>query len=161
MVRSAVWLDGGTREAVHRFKYDGWWRLSDSMALTMQRLAPLEDAGLLVPIPLSGRRRRTRGYNQSEHLAKALARLTGLAVDAGCLQRVRESGSQTALSPQARRANVAGAFAASPAAGDRLILVDDVFTTGATLVAASEALKSAGARAVVAVTFARARRLLG
>jgi ComF family protein len=160
-VRSAVWLDGGTRQAVHRLKYDGWWRLSESIALAMQRLGPLRGGGLLVPIPLSARRRRKRGYNQSEHLARGLAQLTGLSVDPNRLRRIREAGSQTALSPQVRRANVAGAFHASPSAGVRVVLVDDVFTTGATLSAAAEALTAAGAHEVVAVTFARARRLLG
>jgi ComF family protein len=111
---------------------------------------------VLVPIPLGPRRLRERGYNQAEALARALGRASGLRVDAAVLRRARETRSQTALAPTARAANVAGAFMASPTQGARLVLVDDVCTTGATLVAAARALRAAGAARVEAVTFARA-----
>ncbi len=183
-VRSAVWLDGGAREAAHRLKYDGWWRVADSMADAMRHLAPLTGrvslvptipsavpsippalsaaVPRLVPIPLGARRRRVRGYNQSERIASALGVRLGLPVHEAILTRVRDTGTQTALTPEARRANVAGAFRADltelPAGGAtaRFVLVDDVFTTGATLVAAAAALIDAGAAEVEAVTFARA-----
>jgi predicted amidophosphoribosyltransferase len=76
------------------------------------------------------------------------------------LERVRETPTQTALTPEARHANVAGAFRAGKVAGLHLVLVDDVFTTGATLVAAGAALAQAGASRVDAVTFARANQEL-
>ena len=80
---------------------------------------------------------------------------------ADILSRRRETETQTALTPDARRANVAGAFAARPAAGLRVVLVDDVFTTGATLAEAAAALHAAGADRVEAVTFGRAVELVG
>lgn len=177
-VRSAVWLDGPARQAAHRLKYDGWWRIADAMAGAMRELEPLTGRISLVPVPLGARRLRRRGYNQSERIAAALGGLLGVPVLTTLLARVRETGTQTALAPDARYANVYGAFqAGAPAAaqrrgdakdivgaGDgstakstgRLVLVDDVFTTGATLAAAASALAAAGAAQVDAVTFARA-----
>ena len=110
-----------------------------------------------MPVPLAAKRLRDRGYNQSEHLARALGRLVAKPVRIDALKRVRETPTQTALTPEARLANVAGAFRAAGVQGSRVVLVDDVFTTGATLVAAAAALRKAGAAEVNAVTFARAR----
>jgi ComF family protein len=159
-VRSAVWLDGSARAVAHRLKYDGWWRAADAMADAMvpaaRGLEPLTGQVSLVPIPLGARRQRDRGYNQSERLAAALGRRLGLPVRPELLTRARETRSQTALTPEERRANVEGAFEAAPAGGLAVILVDDVFTTGATLVAAAGALIGAGVARVEAVTFARA-----
>jgi ComF family protein len=154
--RSAVWLDQSARTAVHRLKYEGWSRAAEGMAEAMQRLEPLTGQVTLIPIPLGARRLRERGYNQSERIADALGRLVRLPVRADLLQRVRETRTQTALTPEARHANVSGAFHAGPAPGLALVLVDDVFTTGATLAAAGAALAEAGAARVEAVTFARA-----
>lgn len=160
-VRSAVWLDAGARACVHALKYQGWWRVAEAMALAMRTLAPLERGVVLVPIPLGSRRHRRRGYNQSERLASALATLTGGVVHGELLRRARETRSQTALTPEQRSANIAGAFAAPAAVrGMRVVLVDDVFTTGATLLDAARALRASGATGVDAVTFARAGVLL-
>jgi ComF family protein len=155
-VRSAVWLEDGARRAVHQLKYDGWHGVAPALAEAMRRLEPLEAGSVLLPIPLGRRRLRERGYNQAEALARALGRAAGLRVETGALRRARETRSQTALAPAARTANVEGAFMASPTRGARLVLVDDVCTTGATLVAAARALRAAGAARVEAVTFARA-----
>lgn len=155
--RSAVWLDDGARQAIHQLKYGDWPRLADSLALPMHRLEPLTLPGVLVPIPLGAGRARHRGYNQAERLARALADRTGAAVNPELLRRVREAPSQTVLSPAARRANIAGAFEAAAAVEARVVLVDDVFTTGATLAEAASALVEAGASRIEAVTFARAR----
>lgn len=154
--RSAVWLEDSARDAVHRLKYEGWTRAADAMAQAMRRLEPLTVGVSLIPVPLGGRRLRERGYNQSERIAAALGVCTGLAVRTDLLQRVRETRTQTALTPEARHANVAGAFQAGAVKGLELVLVDDVFTTGATLSAAGAALAAAGAARVEAVTFARA-----
>ncbi|HYT83618.1 MAG TPA: phosphoribosyltransferase family protein [Gemmatimonadales bacterium] len=169
MVRSAVWLTAGAREAVHALKYRGLPRIADDLAAVMARPAPAGDEpSVLVPIPLAARRLRQRGYNQSEWLAAALGRRWQLPVRSDLLSRVRETATQTALTPETRLANVAGAFATRNAeVGTRnssafrvptsgLILVDDVFTTGATLAEAARALEQAGAQRVYGVTFGRA-----
>jgi ComF family protein len=155
-VRSAVWLEGSARDAVHQLKYEGWSRVAEAMAEGMRGLEPLTGQVSLIPIPLGARRQRQRGYNQSERIAAALGSRIGAPLQANLLQRVRETRTQTALTPEARHANVAGAFRAEPVNGLELVLVDDVFTTGATLAAAAAALSAAGARRVDAVTFARA-----
>jgi ComF family protein len=132
------------------------------MADAMRTLAPLTGRPILIPIPLGARRRHRRGYNQSERLAAALAGRVGGRVREDLLARRRETPTQTALTPEERQANVAGAFVASPGARRlALVLVDDVFTTGATLAEAATALLRAGAVEVHAVSFARARQTVG
>jgi ComF family protein len=156
--RSAVWLDEPARRSVHALKYDGWWRVTEAMAEPMAAEVAGTGEWILAPVPLSAGRERRRGYNQAARLAEALARRVGWRWRNDLLQRVRETPTQTALTPHARAANVAGAFRAEPSAvaGLRVLVVDDVFTTGATLTAAAHALDAAGAGAVAGVTFARA-----
>jgi competence protein ComFC len=171
--RSAVWLDAGAREAVHALKYGGLPRIAAELAAAMADLAvPRLDSAWLVPVPLGPARAKERGYNQSERLARALSRRWRRPV-VELLARTRETATQTALTPEARLANVAGAFQLR--IGDRglrisserlesaihnpksaIVLVDDVFTTGATLAEAARALEQAGAGTVLAVTFGRA-----
>jgi len=172
-VRSAVWLDAGAREAVHALKYGGLPRIATELAGAMAGLeVPGIESAWLVPVPLGRARLRTRGYNQSERLARALGRRWRRPV-VDLLVRTRDTAAQTALTPEARLANVAGAFqvrigdcglrisserleSAIRNPKSTLILVDDVFTTGATLAEAARALERAGAGTVSAVTFGRA-----
>jgi ComF family protein len=154
--RSAVWLDDGARRAVHLLKYDGWWRLAEAMARVMTRLEPLTGEVSLMAVPLAARRLRARGYNQAQSLAAALSAQCGAPLSRARLVRVRETTTQTELAPELRAVNVAGAFRAEGVRGVRVVLVDDVFTTGATLRAAARALVAAGAAQVDAVTFGRA-----
>jgi ComF family protein len=155
-VRSAVWLRGSAREAVHRLKYEGWWRIAETLGVAMRGLEPLTGQVSLIPVPLGARRLRARGYNQSERIATALGVRAGRPVRLESLVRRRETPTQTALTPEARQANVAGAFEGRGVDGLACVLVDDVFTTGATLAEAAAALRRAGAARVEAVTFARA-----
>jgi len=172
-VRSAVWLDAAARRAVHALKYGGLPHVARDLSAVMARMHHVAPApACLVPVPLGSRRLAARGYNQSEVLAFRLGARWQLPV-VRLLRRVRETATQTALTPAARLANVAGAFQAGNAEGgaandageissafplprSMFILVDDVFTTGATLAAAARALEEAGARSVHAVTFGRA-----
>lgn len=160
-VRSAVWMDELARSAVHRLKYAGWPRVTDALARVMAPLVSASIGAVLVPVPLAPRRARRRGYNQAECLAKSLGAASGLPVREDLLRRVRETATQTALAPEARQANVVEAFVQCGIAERRVILVDDVFTTGATLCAAAVALLEGGAETVGAVTFARAVPPLG
>lgn len=124
------------------------------------------DGPLLVPVPLHSSRRRARGFNQAEALARGMSRKAGTLagrraprVETRCLERTRPTVPQTGLSLKARRENVRGVFrVTSPAIvrGRAVVLVDDVMTTGATLASCASALKRAGARQVFAVTLARA-----
>lgn len=159
-VQSAVWLDEPARRAVHLLKYQGWWRASEAMAAAIRLRVRFAPGITLIPIPLGATRLRSRGYNQSAVLADALGKLLGVPVSQRILERRRETTTQTALTPEERRANLAGAFVARHAAPQLPVLVDDVFTTGATLVEAAAALLAAGAERVSGVTFARAARPL-
>jgi ComF family protein len=117
------------------------------------------DLDIVVPVPLDQGRRRERGYNQAELIAKPLARLLGIPFRSCLLVRTRPRPNQLRLTRRERWETVRGAYATlKGAAVDnlRVLLVDDVFTTGATLDACSRALKEAGAARVVGLTVARA-----
>jgi ComF family protein len=162
--RASCLMDEVPRSIVHALKYGGWSALAAPMARRMAGVPwprdVREEARLVVPVPTTAARRRERGYNQAELLAGAYARETGRAAAPALLQRERGSRSQTTLHRRERRANVAGAFSVPAGAraelrGEHVLLVDDVWTTGATAAACVEALLDGGARVVSVATFAR------
>ena len=147
--------DGPARAMVGALKFRGALRLADPMAALMAACAPVERLrGELVPVPLHPARRRKRGFNQAERLARALGRRTGLAV-ADCLRRGGSYLPQVGRDRAARLVGPAGSVGARGAAPEVAVLVDDVMTTGATLAACAAVLRAAGAREVNALVFAR------
>lgn len=147
---------------VHRLKYNDRLDLVTIMAAWMVRAGDglVEKADVIVPIPLHRFRLLSRRYNQSAELSRALARLTGKPHGIGLLVRRRQTRQQVGLGEKARQRNVRGAFVVPDAvkadiAGKRVLLVDDVYTTGATVNAAARALKRAGVADVTVLTFAR------
>jgi ComF family protein len=160
-LRSLYVFQEGTRDLVHALKYSYHSTLASPMGELMARYlqgTPLM-ADVLVPVPLHPRRQRTRGYNQSFLLAQQVSRRLGLPLAAASLVRRRDTPPQArAAEADARRRNVAGAFDCRPGnvAGRRVLLVDDVTTTGATLDACARVLLTqGGASSVWALTFAR------
>jgi competence protein ComFC len=158
-LRSAVAYEGPIEAAVHRFKYEGWKRLAAPLAQLMAERLAVEGvaARLLVAVPLHPQRRRLRGYNQSELLARELSRLLALASPQGVLVRTRATPPQVGHDRKRRFENVAGAFAWRGARwnGESVLLIDDVATTGATLDACASALRAAGSGPVTGVSLAR------
>lgn len=158
--RAACRFEGIARTAIHDLKYRG----VRGRAALLGRLAaeaveqrPVA-VDLLVPVPLSAARRRRRGFNQSALIADEIGRRIGVTVVEGCLERIRDTPPQVGRSAAERRENVVGAFRCREPAtvsGRRVALVDDVMTTGSTLSAGAEALKSSGAVRVYALVVAR------
>ena len=134
-------------------------RLLQTLRRAQQR-APLADADLIVPIPLHGSRERERGFNQAAVLARELAHATMLPIDEHSLvRRVHTERHRAGMDARARRESVAGSFEVRQpklVAGRNVLLVDDVFTTGATVSECAAVLKSAGAANVYVLTIARA-----
>lgn len=176
-VRSPLAYDDASRGLILPMKHAGRLAGLDVFGRWMaQSLADLPcdlSGAMIIPVPLHGRRLRQRKFNQSAVLARALERALPLCGDGSdgyqprakvfydVLYRNRETASQGGLSAGERQENVSGAFGVHPGsgrggvAGARIVLVDDVFTTGATARACARALKNAGARSVTVVTLAR------
>jgi ComF family protein len=154
--RAAVEFGGPAREAVHRLKYGGEYARAEWCAAMMMDLLATFAAppDVVCAVPLARRRRRARGFNQSEVIGRALAEQTNLAY-LEALERIHETPPQVGLSAAERSANVFDAFRArQPLTDMTLLIVDDVLTTGATMRACARAAVQAGAAHVVGITFA-------
>ncbi len=175
-IRSVLLFEAGARQAIHQFKYGNCQPLATPLAQLMAdywRTHPLP-ADIIIPVPLHIARERERGYNQASLLARALGAMIQLPVLGSVLVRARPTRAQVELSAAERRVNMEGAFACVAPAGraaarksgrtgidtsvhqQRVLLIDDVCTTGATLEACSVALQAAGAVSVWGFTVARA-----
>lgn len=152
---------GPARGLVAALKFDGALPLADLMAAQMAAAAPLgllaSPTPTLVPVPAHPARARGRGFDQAQRLAAALARRTGLPL-APCLRRAGTARPQLGLSRRARLRRGGIEIGAAGPVPDHAVLVDDVHTTGATLDAAACALRTAGARRIVALTYTRTTR---
>lgn len=158
--RSAVVMEPPADALVHALKYGGWHSLGALMGRRMLRAFPPPEAeSVVVPVPTTSLRRRMRGYNQATVLAAVVAEGFGLPLlEALCRPR---GGTQVRRGPRDRRSNVQGIFrirsdVRSQIREREVILIDDVFTTGATVISAAKALGEGRARSVRVLTFARA-----
>jgi ComF family protein len=146
---------GALARALARFKYEGHPELARPLSAAIVRAIPAAlSVDLVVPVPLHPARLAARGYNQATLLARPVARALGVPLAAAAMERTRDTSQQALLDRQARLANLTGAFVvAEPGrlAGRRVLLVDDVRTTGATLRACERVLRSEGADVVGAV----------
>ena len=159
--RSAARYDGVVGEALRQLKYEKALWLAPDMAEILHNCLKAEFHGctfdLIVPVPLYHVRRRERGYNQSALLAGELGRRMDCPVGTKHLRRIRPTATQTNLTAKERLSNVASAFQqqAKGLVGQRVLLVDDVMTTGATVNACAKSLKKGGAASVHVITVAR------
>jgi ComF family protein len=160
--RSAVTAQDTVLEAIHLYKYKRALCLEPFLASLLVRAAAPRlvwtDWDAMVPVPLFPARQRDREFNQAERLARHLSRATGIPVQSGWVKRIEPTKSQTRLSREERKENMRGAFACRPGAdlsGARLLMVDDVFTTGSTTNACATELRRSGATRVCVWTLAR------
>lgn len=158
--------EGVLRQLIHLYKYGRVKTLAGTLGGLLVRALPRDEQfDMVVPVPLHWRRRWSRGFNQSALLARGLARRTGFPYLAA-LRRTRSTAAQAGLSNTMRRKNVASAFQvrrggfAGKVSGRRILLIDDVMTTGATAAACANALRRAGATRVALLTVARVDRRL-
>jgi ComF family protein len=160
--RSAVAYSGVARQMVQRLKYNDRTDLAPWMARWMLRAGAelLADTDIVIPVPLHWRRFLMRRFNQSAELARTVAAHSDKRFEPSALRRVKVTRQQVGLGLSERQDNVRGAFRVPPEAeihirGCRVLVVDDVYTTGATVFAVTKALKKAGAANVDVLTFAR------
>jgi ComF family protein len=151
--------EGILKEAISQFKFHGLRRLSQPLGLLLSGLE-ISKADAIVPVPMTARGLRQRGFNQSLLVASALSKKMGIPLYLDSLFKIKETPPQVGLSAAERRSNLTGAFTAK---GDLknicILLIDDVVTTGATAAACSKALLKAGAKEITVAAIARAGML--
>ena len=157
----APWRFGGAlASAIRRLKFTGATHIARTVAplwAPVLAAAVAETNAIVVPVPLHWRRRLHRGFDQTWLLSRYACALVGVAPPMPILRRIFAAPAQSTLPAIERAANLDGAFAVrGSVAGRAVVLVDDVVTTGATMAAAAEALRDAGARHIVGVALARA-----
>jgi ComF family protein len=160
--RSAIVADSLVLDIIHRYKYSRnlWFETFLANAL-IEKAAPQLMAGewdWIVPVPLHHSKKREREFNQTERLGSCLANATGIPMNARLVQRVKATETQTTLGKRERAANMAAAFAVREGLrldGKKIVIIDDVLTTGATTSACARALRMAGAEDVGVWTVAR------
>jgi len=160
-IRGATHYTGAVRDLIHRTKYEGYFAVAEILADLMFQGWPVwrRPVDGVIAIPLHAARLRKRGFNQADLVARGFAKRAELELAGGRLVRVRDTSPQVGMATNERFSNMVGAFQASgeDLVGKRLLLIDDVSTTGSTLVAASRVLLAAGAHSVsaycVALTF--------
>ncbi|MBL0374688.1 ComF family protein [Rhizobium sp. KVB221] len=162
-LRSVCAFDAAARSLVHALKYRDRTELAPMMAGWMARAGKelLADCDVLIPVPLHTRRLLSRRFNQAAELAFAVSRQTGKPMLATAVRRTRNTAHQVGLGRAGREDNVRGAFTVTvngkqEVMGKRIVLIDDVYTTGATVSAIARALRRAGAADIAVLTFARA-----
>ncbi len=160
-IRSLGAFDDSYQKLIHRFKYDKriplGRRLAKRLAQTLAQRSDFADCDLVIPVPLHRARHRERGFNQSEILAEGISEATNISLAKDILKRKKNTRDQTHLNAQERAENVRDAFIVTHAAnlsGKKVILVDDVMTTGATLKECARILREAGAAKIIAATLA-------
>ena len=160
-VRTAVFFEEPIQALIHKLKYENTFALAQPLAEIMLQAWPnwVPPIDCIIPVPLHEKRYKARGYNQSELLARHLSQHQHLVMDTHSLIRTRHTQPQVHLNAIERQSNVAGAFTVqgTDIAGKHILLIDDVFTTGATLSAAADILLSAGAATVSGYCLARAK----
>jgi len=156
--RAGFVYDDDVRRAVHALKFGGREKIGRVLGALAAAMWELPEYAAVVPVPLSRKRRRARGFNQAEVVARAVGKVLGVPVSTRILSKPKESPPQAGLTASSRRRNVSGAYRAqlpSSLRRESLLLVDDVLTTGATAEAAARVLRRGGAGAVDVLTLAR------
>jgi ComF family protein len=161
--RFAASYEGILQETLHRFKYGGDTNIGEALGEVMANfnwpLFEIKDYSLVMPVPLHVKKLRERGFNQALILAKVIARHHRLKLDYLSFKRTKPTPPQTALGKHARQSNVKGAFAVThpeKIKQEKVILIDDVYTTGSTLMECARTLKKAGVATIAVLTMARA-----
>jgi len=160
LIVAAHYNEGALKEAIHKYKYEGVSDIAKDLGKILSDIlkSRWHKFAVLIPVPLHKKRQARRGYNQAELLAKEISQICKYKVINNKLVRIKFSKSQVELSGRARRENIKNAFlwkGKDEVKGKNVLVVDDVYTTGATLEECAKTLKSAGAKCVWAVVLAK------